>query len=388
MNRYEEALVCAKWAVTNAPGNGDCHYILGAVYGGLYEYEKAVRESKIALELMPMHPGATWNLALYLFGVGKYTEGFKHYEIGKLSGLRALRSLMPAPTSWEQLRGKNVHVWCEQGNGDVFMFARYLRALKEIANSVVFEVYDCMTPIFFNHKYADIVYQRPDNFYMPYPDCDYSLSLVDLGSLHISKSGNKVMMTRREDLSIEDSLLEQVEPYFQNLNPDGKFKIGVCWKGESTHSNDCNRSSTFEEFVKPLLGIKNSMVFGLQYDDSTPNQDNFHNLGGELANWAITASYLLQMDAVVTVDTAIANLAGVLGVQTIVVCPYSNEWRWGYRPDKLFWTCDWYLSTLAVCRQSTRKDWNSIIPEVRTSLERRINLKWHKTTPDGPPSQT
>lgn len=389
LNDYESAAKHATWSIANGPGNGEAHYLYGAVLGGLYDVQGALRETDVALNLTPMHPHALWNKALYSLQLGDYDNGFHYYQYGVLSGGRPLRNLYPKGSS-KEWRGKKIHVYCEQGHGDVFMFARYLRILKlrYQPEQIILEVYKDLIPIFYNHKYADIVYARPENFYMPYPDVDFSLSLMDIAILCRTEDPLDARLESRpyniqpwpQDVSISPELLEPVAPYIDELNPGKKMKVGICWQGSTGHANDANRSSTFEDFVQPFLEVDNVQFFALQYGEEVSGK-NLHNLGNELANWAITGAYLTQMDLLISVDTAIAHLAGVLGTPTWIICPFANEWRWGYHPTEQGWNCDWYGSSTRIFRQTVRKDWTSIIPQVVNELKKLAS--WHKTTPTG-----
>jgi ADP-heptose:LPS heptosyltransferase len=72
---------------------------------------------------------------------------------------------------------------------------------------------------------------------------------------------------------------------------------------------------------------------------------------------------LSQLDAVVTVDTGIAHLAGAMGRPTLVLLPFSPDWRWGLGTD----TTPWYPSVRLI-RQRAPRDWASTIAPLHAAL--------------------
>jgi ADP-heptose:LPS heptosyltransferase len=56
-----------------------------------------------------------------------------------------------------------------------------------------------------------------------------------------------------------------------------------------------------------------------------------------LADWQATAQVLEQLDGVISVDTAVAHLAGSLGLPTLLLLPEPCDWRWGRQGDRSAW---------------------------------------------------
>ncbi|MEK9725058.1 MAG: glycosyltransferase family 9 protein, partial [Rhodospirillaceae bacterium] len=112
--------------------------------------------------------------------------------------------------------------------------------------------------------------------------------------------------------------------------------------GRPTHKNDANRSCAFTNFIE-LLGIPGVSVFSLQKgareaDIKTQGCEALLiNLGPRLGDFADTASIINQLDLVITVDTAVAHLAGALGKPVWVVMPFAADWRWLLKTEKSPW---------------------------------------------------
>ncbi|HZZ70331.1 MAG TPA: glycosyltransferase family 9 protein, partial [Phenylobacterium sp.] len=85
--------------------------------------------------------------------------------------------------------------------------------------------------------------------------------------------------------------------------------------------------------------------------------------GEQIADFGDTAALAEQMDLVVSVDTAVAHLAGALGRPTRVLCAYDPDWRWGLTGE----TSPWYAS-VKIRRQAARGDWSAALAAVATDL--------------------
>ena len=82
-----------------------------------------------------------------------------------------------------------------------------------------------------------------------------------------------------------------------------------------------------------------------------------------VSDFADTASIISLLDAVVSVDTSVAHLAGALGVPVLLLDRYDNCWRWlEGRVDS-----PWYPS-LRIFRQATWGDWITPVRAVADSL--------------------
>ncbi|MDD9876549.1 MAG: hypothetical protein OXR84_03810 [Magnetovibrio sp.] len=94
------------------------------------------------------------------------------------------------------------------------------------------------------------------------------------------------------------------------------------------------------------------------------------NLGPNLNDFADTAAILGQLDLVVTVDTAVAHLAGALGRKVWVVMPFAADWRWLLNTE----TSPWYPS-LRIFRQPRPGAWDPVFADVRRALREELGLK-------------
>jgi ADP-heptose:LPS heptosyltransferase len=87
----------------------------------------------------------------------------------------------------------------------------------------------------------------------------------------------------------------------------------------------------------------------------------------ELADFSDTAALIANLDLVISVDTAVAHLAGAMGKPTWVMLPFAPDWRWMLgREDS-----PWY-PTMKLFRQKSRGDWIEVIARVTEALSKRV----------------
>jgi hypothetical protein len=157
------------------------------------------------------------------------------------------------------------------------------------------------------------------------------------------------------------------------LLPPGMRRVGLVWAGRPSHVNDHRRSAPLASLA-PLFALTGVAYVSLQKGRQS-ELARLHgaapivNLGPELATWEDTGAVLSGLDAVVSVDTAVAHLAGALGRRVHLLLPHAAEWRWLLGRD----TSPWY-PTMRLHRQHTPGNWT----DCAASAARHIR---HNTKP-------
>ena len=148
---------------------------------------------------------------------------------------------------------------------------------------------------------------------------------------------------------------------------DGRARIGICWAGSATHADDCDRSLTLSQFAP--LARDEMEFFSLQ--KGPPAEQAKHpppgmrliDLSARLDDFADTAALIADLDLVITVDTAVAHLAGAMGKPVWVLVRWLGDWRWRVgRSDT-----PWY-PTMRLFRQTSRGEWEDVIERVAREL--------------------
>jgi hypothetical protein len=148
------------------------------------------------------------------------------------------------------------------------------------------------------------------------------------------------------------------------------FHVGIAWSGRPTHFNDRNRSTRLPTF-EPLSKIPDLTLHSLQ-KDAPPGDVNFQLIdhSGELTDFADTAALIAGLDLVISVDTAVAHLAGALAKPTWLLLPFAPDWRWLLARDD----SPWY-PTMRLFRQPRPTDWQAPIAEVTQFLQKEMQIR-------------
>jgi FkbM family methyltransferase len=250
----------------------------------------------------------------------------------------------------ESLKGHNLLVCAEQGLGDQIMFARYIPALALAADKVHAHVRPELVRLFVNSFASDgnTAKDLSPRVHITTTESELPADIdrwVAMGSLpayfeHIPNPHpsyeNPVYRQLRLRLN-ERYLAGERRP----IN-DGVYRVGLCWRGNPAHYQDPMRSVSFDAW-RPLLELPECRFFSLQQDDT---ESGLVNLCANSVDMQETADEIDALDLVITVDTAIAHLAGALGVPFVLIQPTTySDWRW-HRA--------WYATHLGVARSVTR----------------------------------
>jgi tetratricopeptide (TPR) repeat protein len=362
-NELEQARTCYEQVVARFPKHVETRNNLANTLLGLALPMEAVQHLRTALELKPEYPEAHWNLGIADLTLGEFEEGWKEYEwrfrLPSYSG-----TTIPGPR-WDgsSLEGKRILLQAEQGLGDTIQFIRYGPLVKDLGAQVLFE---CPTPLLrllANAQGVDNVAPSFDHL-APF-DC-YSPLLALPGLL--PKSQPPVKMPY---LTIPPDLVDHWRHQMARLTCGRKGpRIGLTWSGNPAHRNDRNRSIPLDQ-LSGFRDIPGIVWVNVQKDFSPVDEQLWPDmiwLGDSLTDFADTAAVMMTLDLVISVDTAVAHLAGALGLPVWTMLPYAADWRWLMdREDS-----PWY-PTMRLFRQSQRRDWSSVISRICNEL---ASHKW------------
>lgn len=299
------------------------------------------------LAAMPDHAGAHLNRAFLRLGDGDLAGGFAELEWRWTD--KPPRTLpMPA---WDggPLAGKSLLLHAEQGFGDTLQFVRYAPMLAATGARVTLAVQPGLVRLL--SGMAGVAAVVADT--APPPDCDLHCPLMSLPRLLAGAIPATIPY-----LAADPAL---VESWRQRMGSEPGLRVGLVWAGSATHRTDWKRSAPAAALA-PLTRLPGIRCYSLQVGRGETLRGAV-DLAPHLTDFADTAAALACLDAVVTVDTAVAHLAGALGRDTWVMLPWQAEWRWlSGRDDS-----PWY-PTLRLVRQPKRDDWRSVVAAVAESL--------------------
>jgi tetratricopeptide (TPR) repeat protein len=307
----------------------------------------------------PASPRAANELGLLDLLFGKMPEGWDGHEARlKIPGQIGPVRNFPQP-SWNGLSftGKSLLLHYEQGFGDTLMFLRYVPKVKALGGQVILTVQRPLADLAATCPGVDGVIPHGDAL----PAFDIHLSLAslpwafrtDLNSIpaEIPYLDVPAFAPHRSEIA---SVLAASE---------GKTRVGIVWAGNPGYKIDAARSIP-RDVLAPLSALPGVAWHSFQLGElAPPDLPGLCSLAPMLSNFSDTAYGLSGMDLLITVDTAIAHLAGALGIPTLILIPFFPDWRWLLGRDD----SPWY-PTMRIYRQTDPGDWRSVIQRVVTDL--------------------
>ncbi|MDP1614136.1 MAG: tetratricopeptide repeat-containing glycosyltransferase family protein [Sulfuritalea sp.] len=387
--RMQEAETACRRATEAKPDYADAWSNLGNLLQEQKRLQEAEAAYRRALALRPRNADARWNLSLLLLREGRFSEGWREHE-ARYDPLRKNRKMAPPPTlrdgpplppQWqgESLTDRSLLIWPEQGLGDEIQFVRYLPLLKARGPKHLTLV--CKPPLkrlFAAQSLADSVIDTDDwrpEMIAGYDYWCYPLSLP----LHFGTTPEHIPAT----IPYLVAEPERMARWAMRL-PQARFRVGLVWKGNPTHRNDANRSLPSLATLAPLWSLPGIAFVSLQKgagedEAGAPpiTQPLFHP-GSEMADFADSAAILGQLDLLICVDTAVAHLAGALGIPCWVLLPAcGTDWRWlEDRTDS-----PWYPELMRLFRQTADGDWGGVMAQLVDALG-----EWTKSAERGEPA--
>lgn len=339
---------------------------IGTYLASSGDYRGSVKWLTHALKIRENEPQARFNRALWMLASGDWENGWKEYEAR--ADLYPLDFPKPEGVSlWKgnaSLDGKLIWVTSEQGLGDQIQFSRYIPWLRAQGAAIIFDSHAELA----DFSFAGDVFTRTmgpaGKWKVPEIDGrkpDYYIPLMSLPSRH---------KTTKDNVPPPPNWYKKVASSFGvELEPSARKKIGLVWAGHSSHPGDHLRSCPLEALL-PMTGTPGCDFYVLQVGKRL---EDIRRLGAEplfsrilsLALWPQTCSVLRQLDALVTVDTSVAHMAGSLGVKTFMMASTEPDWRWGGEGE----TTPWY-SSMKIIRQKSRGDWGGVALRVCDELAR------------------
>jgi tetratricopeptide (TPR) repeat protein len=364
LDKLEEAEVSYRRALKRKPDYFDAWFNLAISLSDQCKLRDAQRCYQQALAMKPDDVDANWNLSLIFLLSGNLKEGWQKYE-WRLKQPK-YRFLQSQKKRWrgEEAPDKTLLVRAEQGLGDVIQFIRFIPLLKAKVGRVLFECQPSLTRLFKNFSGIHETYSRNADLSPPDVPYDVDSPLLSLpGILGVtldSIPGQAPYILPEKD---------RVEEWKQRIPPEAEqIKIGIVWAGHVGHRGNSKRSTSLFSWA-PLAGIRGVTFFSLQVGEAgaeaqtPPSGMNLVDLTDPIADFADTAAFLSHLDLIISVDTAVAHLAGSMGKPVWTLLPFAPDWRWllGRRDTP------WY-PTMRLFRQGVPGDWKGVFEAVARDL--------------------
>ncbi len=361
--KLDEAVACCRRALELKPENIEAHNSLGDALKDQKKLEEAIACYRRALELKPDSVEIHNNLGLTRLLLGDFEQGWSEYEWRYRSKELAPRSFAQPLWDGSPLEGRTILLHMEQGLGDTLQFIRYASPIKKSGGRVALACPSSLVGLLSRCPDIDCLASQASNL----PDVHVQASLLRLPI--ILKTSLKTVPADVPYLFADPQLIDY---WRQELNEPSARKIGIAWQGNPAYPQDQQRSIPLAHFtpIARLQGVKLFSLqkgFGTEQLDAVKDQMTVVDLGSRLdlagATFADTAAVMKNLDLVITSDTAIAHLAGALGVPVWVAIAFVPDWRWLIQRED----SPWY-PTMRLFRQPDPGNWQAVFQRIAAEL--------------------
>jgi len=376
---YEELL-------REQPGLAAAQAGLATVYVELGQFTKPRALLERALSERPDDHWARIQYAWLLLRHGDFGSGWDFYESrwAALPTKAAFERGFTQPR-WqgESLAGRTLLVTREQAFGDEILFASVIPdVLREAAHCVIEcdrrleglyrRSFPTATVLAVDSKSSDWDRVLPDRLpQLPSIDC-----WSPIGSLPRFRRRGPADFPRHDGYLRADEA--HAEHWRERLREIGDgLKVGISWRGGTAVSRAALRSVTLEQLA-PVLGLRGTRFVSLQYGDQAEELRSFAAAHGTaiqhwpeaLADYDETAALVAGLDLVISVCTAVVNLAGALHRPTWVMAPLVPDARYGWQGETMIW-----YPSVRVFRQEKLDTWAPVITRVRRNLQELLRAE-------------
>ena len=329
---------------------------LGKVRQANYYFEKSKN-------LNPNFADITWRQSLCYLTLKDFKNGFLLYEDRwKRENHPNIKfNNIKTPNNISEIKDKKILIWDEQGLGDTINFSRFVIDILKFTKDVTFVV---------DKKLKDILSKlHTEIFVVDYQnlkEINYDFQ-IPTGSLP-----KLLNILTTDDIKFYKLSLPETKIKKKYIDND-KFNIGIAWCGNPNYPMDKYRSILFEKFNK-LLQLKKFNFYKLSKTskNSSPiSEENSSNIFdfGDKSLFEIS-EIIRDLDLVISVDTSINHLAGILGTNSILLLNYNNDWRWFDDKSKNHW-----YPSVKIIKQTSFNSWDEVFENLIIEVEKMYKKK-------------
>jgi Flp pilus assembly protein TadD len=360
--RFDEAVAAGRKAVTLDPNNPRVLVNLGKSLMDRRDSEAALSTLLRVLIHEPENAEAHLAIGQILLARGEMHPGWLEYEWrNKLDMAQGRIPKMKAPV-WNGMRlpGRRLLIIGDQGFGDTIQFSRYIPLAAERCGEVAFACVTDLIQIMRGIPGIARIESRWNK--LPPHNCHVLLSSLPMlfgTEVETIPAPIPYLTANPEDVA---SWKER----FDRLLPTGLRRVGLVWAGRATHPNDRRRSMRLADLA--ALAAVNRVAF-VSLQKPVPARDRLDvfpgivDVAAELTDFAQTAAALMNLDLVITVDSAVGHLAGAMGRPAWMLLANPNDWRWMHERED----SPWYPS-LRLFRQAVPGNWADVVDRVKVAL--------------------
>ena len=356
MAKYEEAKIAYQTAADLDPNNLEAFVNLGSLqvttgqsYLAIETYEKAMAKVKKAAS--GQIDVIKFLLSFEYLKAGNLKKGWEYYDSGfhpsvpVTSARVAPRTFKKPQWKGQNIAGKTLLLWREQGLGDEILFMSCVRDLLKIHSKIILEV-DSRLVETIQRSFPTILvraqnYGPPPQFAAVYHDYDFHLPLGSL--MRYLRPTLEDFKTSGPYVAIDEAkkskFAERLKAY------EGKTLIGICWRSGTI---DPTRARSYTSLASwaPLFELDNVVWVNLQYGDCEHEcRAAEEAFGIEILRWKDidlkddlddVFALMRNLDVIVTAATAVHHMGASVGSETVLLAPRRAWNRFGLDYDPWF----------------------------------------------------
>jgi hypothetical protein len=370
LKRYPEALITLRQVAETMPDSGPSWHNLGLVQYMVGRLKEALSSFDKSLKLIPSQKGVESDRALTLLALGRIQEGLRAYEVRwEILGKTRIWDLGLVEWKGEDLEGKSILVHHEQGMGDSLMLSRFLVPLATKGCDITLAVPLELLRLF-KYSFGGVmrVVDLEDESLVTDFRFDYHVPMLSLmRHLGVAKPGDCIYPPYLAVPPVED--LPRL--------PQRRARVGICWaSGNHGPALMERRRLVPLPLFLPLTELPDVSVVSLQKGEGEGDVARYgmeglvFDLTHRLDDFATTAAVISQLDVVISVDSAVAHLAGALGKPCIMLSPYTRCWRWWGLKDQ--GTGEPWYAHMPIFVQSPNGTWNAAVHTATREVKKML----------------
>ncbi len=317
-------------------------------------------------------------LAMRHLLAGNWPEGLSRYEACRdafvmhmpdqetnRNWLRCVRDSLQGIPSWrgEPLRGKKLLVWSEYGHGDAIMNLRFLSVIQDrFEPEAIAFMSTAEEKCLFEAAGGERFFETEWGWRPQPGEFDFQCSIISLP--HLLKIDATNVPGKVPYLTVPPGKREH---WANRLAATAGFKVGLSWAGNPAMQLDELRSLSMAQ-LRPLFEVSGVTYFSMQKDEASRAALRAQRLPvvdmmDECKDFMDTAALIANLDLVISVDSAVAHLAGAIGKPIWLLNRFESEWRWMRdREDSV-----WYPS-MRIFNQAEARNWTPVLGRVASEL--------------------
>lgn len=343
------------------------------LYQDLQQMDLAKADFEKCVELEPDNGQIRYNQSICTLMSGDWDKGWAEHEWRwQYQGFRTAKSA-DITQSWkgeEDLNGKTILLWAEQGLGDTIQFCRYAKILHDMGATVKLQVQQPLLALMGSLEGVDRIVVDINESQIAY---HYHTPLMTLPL---------ALKTTQDTVPLADGYLKAIPElsakWRDKLGEKTRPRVGIVWSGglrpdqpelwmvNARRNTQLHRFDIFKDLDVDFYSLQKGNPGEQELELLQANGwegPKIINYANELTDFTETAALIDNLDLVISVDTSTAHLAAAMGKPTWVLNRFDTCWRWGTEGS----TTPWY-SSMRLYRQPSFGDWDSVFKNLYEDL--------------------